>query len=52
MELDFNPNKIINENCVALRIEAVDSEIGKVVCKYPPSFMDEMARQLTAEIES
>ena len=52
MGLDFNPNKITNENCIPLRIEAVDSEIGKVVCKYPPSFMNELARQITLEIEN
>ena len=52
MELDFYPNEIITGGFVKLRIEAVGGDLDRVVCRYPRSFMDEMARQLTAEIES
>ena len=52
MKLDFYPNEIIEGNFVTLRIEAVGGDLDRVVCKYPRSFMDEMARQLTAEIET
>lgn len=46
------PNDIINEGVVKLRLEAVGGDLDRVVCRYPRSFMDEMARQLTDEIES
>ena len=52
MKLDFYPNEIIEGNFVSLRIEAVGGDLDSVVCKYPRSFMDEMARQLTEEIET
>lgn len=52
MKLDFYPNEIIEGNFVSLRIEAVGGDLDRVVCKYPRSFMDEMARQLTEEIET
>ncbi len=52
MELDFYPNEIINRGYVKLRIEAVGGDLDRVVCKYPRSFLDEMARQLTDEIEN
>ena len=52
MELDFLPNEIINEGCVKLSIEAAEGNLEKVVEKYPRSFLNEMARQLTGEIES
>ena len=50
--MDFYPNEIICEGCVKLRIEAVGGDLDKARDKYPESFLDEMARQLTAEIES
>ena len=52
MELDFYPNEIINRGYVKLRIEAVGGDLDRVVCRYPRSFLDEMARQLTDEIEN
>ena len=51
MNLDFCPNEIINEGSVKLRIEAA-GELDRLLAKYPRSFLNEMARQLTAEIES
>ena len=51
MNLDFCPNEIINEGAVKLRIEAA-GELDRLLAKYPRSFLNEMARQLTAEIES
>ena len=50
--MDFYPNEIINEGLVKLRIEAAGGDLDRVVDRYPRSFLDEMARQLTAEIES
>lgn len=50
MDMDFYPNEIINDGMVKLRIEAA-GELDKVLAKYSRSFLDEMARQLTAEIE-
>ena len=50
MNMDFYPNEIINDGMVKLRIEAA-GELDKVLAKYSRSFLDEMARQLTAEIE-
>ena len=50
--MDFYPNEIINKGVVKLRIDAVGGDLDRVVCKYPRSFMDEMARQLTEEIET
>ena len=50
--MEFFPNEINAEAVVKIRIEAVGGDLDRVVCKYPRSFMDEMARQLTAEIES
>ena len=50
MNMDFYPNEIVNDGMVKLRIEAA-GELDKVLAKYPRSFLDEMARQLTAEIE-
>ena len=52
MGLDFYPNEITKNNFVSLRIEAVGGDLDRVVCRYPQSFLDEMARQLTAEIQS
>ena len=49
MDMDFYPNEIINDGMVNLRIEAA-GELDKVLAKYSRSFLDEMARQLTAEI--
>ena len=50
--MDFYPNEIINEGVVKLRIDAVGGELDKIVDRYPRSFLDEMARQLTKEIET
>ena len=50
MDMDFYPNEIINDGMVKLRIEAA-GELDKVLAKYSRSFLDEMAKQLTAEIE-
>ena len=50
MDMDFYPEKIVNAGLVKLRIEAA-GELDKVLTKYSRSFLDEMARQLTAEIE-
>ena len=52
MALDFYPNEIINGGYVTLRIEAVGGDLDRVVCKYPRSFLNEMAKQLTVEIEN
>ena len=52
MALDFYPNQIINSGYVSLRIEAVGGDLDRVVCKYPRSFLNEMAKQLTVEIEN
>ena len=50
--MDFYPNEIINEGVVKLRIDAVGGELDRIVDRYPRSFLDEMARQLTKEIET
>ena len=52
MDKDFCPKTIINDGLVKIRIEAVGGALDRVAERYPRSFMDEMARQLTAEIES
>lgn len=52
MKTDINTNEIINEGMVKIRIEAIGGDLDRVVCKYPASFMNEMARQLTRVIES
>ncbi len=52
MDRDFCPKTIINDGLVKIRIEAVGGALDRVAERYPRSFMDEMARQLTAEIES
>ena len=49
--MDFNPNDIINEGVVKIRIEAVGGDLDRIACRYPVSFMNEMARQLTSAIE-
>lgn len=50
--MDFIPNEIKSEGMVKIRIEAVGGDLGRVACRYPLSFMDEMARQLTSVIEA
>ena len=50
--MDFIPNDIITEGVVKIRIEAVGGDLDRVACRYPTSFMNEMARQLTSAIES
>ena len=51
MGLDFYPNKTIEGDFVKLRVEAVGVDLDRAVNKYPHSFLNEMARQLTDEIE-
>lgn len=50
--MELFTNDIATEKMVNIRIEAVGGDLDRVVCKYPASFMDEMARQLTEAIES
>ena len=50
--MDFISNDINNEGTVKIRIDAVGGDLDRVACKYPVSFMNEMARQLTTAIES
>ena len=50
--MDFISNDIKNEGVVKIRIDAVGGDLDRVACKYPVSFMNEMARQLTTAIES
>ena len=52
MGLDFYPNEKISGSFVTLRIEAVGGDLDRVVCRYPRSFLNEMAKQLTVEIEN
>ena len=40
------------EGVVKIRIEAVGGDLDRVACRYPASFMNEMARQLTEAIEA
>ena len=50
--MSFIPNDINTEGMVKIRIEAIGGDLDRVACRYPVSFMNEMARQLTAAIES
>ena len=50
--MDFIPNEITREGTVKIRIEAVGGDLDRVACRYPLSFMDEMALQLTPAIEA
>ena len=50
--MDFIPNEINTGGVVKIRIEAVGGDLDRVACRYPLSFMDEMARQLTSAIEA
>ena len=50
--MDFIANEIKSEGMVKIRIEAVGGDLDRVACRYPVSFMDEMARQLTSAIEA
>ena len=45
-------NNNVNEGMVKIRIEAVGGDLDRIACRYPASFMNEMARQLTAAIEN
>ncbi len=47
--MDFITN---NEGMVKIRIDAVGGDLDRIAFKYPTSFMNEMARQLTSAIES
>ncbi len=49
--MDFIPNDTINGGMVKIRIEAVGGDLDRIACRYPVSFMNEMARQLTSAIE-
>ena len=49
MDINLKDKK---EGILKIRIEAVGGDLDRVVCKYPASFMDEMARQLGAAIEA
>ena len=50
--MDFISNDINYEGTVKIRIDAVGGDLDRVACKYPVSFMNEMARQLTVAIEA
>ena len=50
--MDFIFNEIKTGGMVKVRIEAVGGDLDRVACRYPVSFMDEMARQLTSAIEA
>jgi hypothetical protein len=45
-------NDIQASGVMKIRIEAVGGDLDRVVCRYPASFMNEMASQLTVAIES
>ena len=47
--MDFITN---NEGMVKIRTDAVGGDLDRIAFKYPTSFMNEMARQLTSAIES
>ena len=47
--MDFITN---NEGMVKIRNDAVGGDLDRIAFKYPTSFMNEMARQLTSAIES
>ncbi len=40
-----------NAGVVKIRIEAVGGDLDRIACRYPTSFMNEMASQLTSAIE-
>ena len=50
--MDFISNDIKSQEMVKIRIDAVGGALDKIGAKYPVSFMDEMARQLTAGLEA
>ena len=50
--MDFISNDINYEGTVKIHIDAVGGDLDRVACKYPVSFMNEMARQLTVAIEA
>ena len=50
--MDFVSNDIQTDKVVKIRIEAVGGDLDRVATRYPLSFMNEMARQLTVAIES
>ena len=50
--MDFVSNDIQTDKVVKIRIEAVGGDLDRVASRYPLSFMNEMARQLTVAIES
>ncbi len=50
--MEFNSDNTYMDGVVKIRIEAVGGDLDRVACRYPVSFMNEMARQLTGAIES
>ena len=50
--MDFVSNDIMTEGVVKVRIDAVGGDLDRVAFRYPASFMNEMARQLTSAIEA
>ena len=50
--MDFIPNDTISEGVVKIRLEAVGGDLDRIACRYPASFLNEMARQLTSAIEN
>ena len=50
--MDFVSNDIKTEGVVKIRIDAVGGDLDRVADRYPASFMNEMARQLTSAIEA
>ncbi|MBR3875941.1 MAG: hypothetical protein IKJ25_04085 [Clostridia bacterium] len=50
--MDFVSNDIKTEGVVKIRIDAVGGDLDRVACRYPASFLNEMARQLTSAIEA
>ncbi len=50
--MNLNSNDIKTEGVVKIRIDAVGGDLDRVAFRYPASFMNEMASQLTAAIEA
>ena len=50
--MDFVSNDIKTDGVIKIRIDAVGGNLDVVAARYPLSFMNEMARQLTPAIEA
>lgn len=50
--MDLINNNVNEGGAVKIRIEAVGGDLDRIACRYPASFMNEMARQLTSAIEN